>query len=46
MFDFNNYIMKTISKSPIRHVVRLQRKLKLKILLFVCFIIFFKIPLY
>jgi hypothetical protein len=29
MFDFKNYVMKIISKSPARHQVRLQGKLKL-----------------
>jgi len=29
MSDFENYIMKITSKSLIRHLVRLQRKLKI-----------------
>jgi hypothetical protein len=29
MLDFKNYVMKIMSKSPNRHLVRLQGKLKL-----------------
>jgi len=29
MFDFKNNVMKIMSKSPNRHLVRLQEKLKL-----------------
>jgi hypothetical protein len=29
MFGFKNYVMKIMSKSPNRHVVRLEGKLKL-----------------
>jgi hypothetical protein len=41
LFDFKNTVMKIMSKSPSRHLVRLQGKLKLtekeKIYIHVCF---------
>jgi len=30
MFDFKNFVMEIMSKSPSGHLVRLQKKLKLK----------------
>jgi hypothetical protein len=47
MFDFKNYVMKIMSKSPRRHLVGLQGKLKLteeeKIYVFLSVYLYFSI---